>query len=177
MSCQSVCADLPPPPAPPPAADDPLQLLADVLGCSRTPSADNSPALQKREDYSSPHKRGPAMWGSQDEGVIPYCPSSFLPRGQMSDYGSLGGGASSRASTGQRGPGAVRRRDERDKRPSGPRHTWLFAALISLRIWYGLSNMFNTNNIHSKSRLQCFHLFYVARGRLWTCQTNVLTMA
>ncbi|XP_036817357.1 roundabout homolog 2 isoform X2 [Oncorhynchus mykiss] len=109
---QAVCADLPPPPAPPPAADDPLQLLADVLGCSRTPSADNSPALQKREDYSSPHKRGPAMWGSQDEGVIPYCPSSFLPRGQMSDYGSLGGGASSRASTGQRGPGAVRRRDE-----------------------------------------------------------------
>uniref|UniRef100_A0A8C8EWY9 Uncharacterized protein n=1 Tax=Oncorhynchus tshawytscha TaxID=74940 RepID=A0A8C8EWY9_ONCTS len=112
MSCQSVCADLPPPPAPPPAADDPLQLLADVLGCSRTPSADNSPALQRREDYSSPHKRGPAMWGSRDEGVIPYCPSSFLPRGQMSDYGSLGGGASSRASTGQRGPGAVRRRDE-----------------------------------------------------------------
>ncbi|XP_024301015.2 roundabout homolog 2 isoform X2 [Oncorhynchus tshawytscha] len=109
---QAVCADLPPPPAPPPAADDPLQLLADVLGCSRTPSADNSPALQRREDYSSPHKRGPAMWGSRDEGVIPYCPSSFLPRGQMSDYGSLGGGASSRASTGQRGPGAVRRRDE-----------------------------------------------------------------
>uniref|UniRef100_A0A8C8G108 Roundabout homolog 2-like n=1 Tax=Oncorhynchus tshawytscha TaxID=74940 RepID=A0A8C8G108_ONCTS len=112
MSCQSVCADLPPPPAPPPAADDPLQLLADVLGCSRTPSADNSPALQRREDYSSPHKRGDCILSSADEGVIPYCPSSFLPRGQMSDYGSLGGGASSRASTGQRGPGAVRRRDE-----------------------------------------------------------------
>uniref|UniRef100_A0A4W5QRD3 Roundabout, axon guidance receptor, homolog 3 (Drosophila) n=1 Tax=Hucho hucho TaxID=62062 RepID=A0A4W5QRD3_9TELE len=62
--CQSVCADLPPPPGPPPAADDPLQLLADVLGCSQTPSADNSPALQRRGDYSSPHKRGPAMWGS-----------------------------------------------------------------------------------------------------------------
>uniref|UniRef100_A0A8C8EWX6 Roundabout, axon guidance receptor, homolog 3 (Drosophila) n=1 Tax=Oncorhynchus tshawytscha TaxID=74940 RepID=A0A8C8EWX6_ONCTS len=62
---ERICADLPPPPAPPPAADDPLQLLADVLGCSRTPSADNSPALQRREDYSSPHKRGPAMWGSR----------------------------------------------------------------------------------------------------------------
>ncbi|XP_041734387.1 roundabout homolog 2 isoform X3 [Coregonus clupeaformis] len=105
-------ADLPPPPAPPPAADNPLQLLADVLGCSRTPSADNSPALQRRGDYSSPQKRGPAMWGSQDEGVIPYCPSSFLPRGQMSGYGSLGGGASSRVSTGQREPGAARSRDE-----------------------------------------------------------------
>ncbi|XP_038817142.1 roundabout homolog 2-like isoform X3 [Salvelinus namaycush] len=109
---QAVCADLPPPPAPPPAADDPMQLLVDVLGCSRTPSAENSPALQRRGDYSSPQKRGPAMRGSQDEGVIPYCPSSFLPRGQMSCYGSLGGGASSRASTGQRGPGVAQRRDE-----------------------------------------------------------------
>ncbi|KAM9442509.1 roundabout homolog 2-like isoform 1-T1 [Salvelinus alpinus] len=109
---QAVCAGLPPPPAPPPAADDPMQLLVDVLGCSRTPSAENSPALQRRGDYSSPQKRGPAMRGSQDEGVIPYCPSSFLPRGQMSCYGSLGGGASSRASTGQRGPGVAQRRDE-----------------------------------------------------------------
>ncbi|CAB1349024.1 unnamed protein product, partial [Coregonus sp. 'balchen'] len=99
---QAVCVDLPPPPAPPPAADNPLQLLADVLGCSRTP---------------------------------------FLPRGQMSGYGSLGGGASSRVSTGQREPGAARSRDERAKRPSGPRHTWLSAALIVLLIWSGLSNM------------------------------------
>ncbi|XP_014018462.2 roundabout homolog 2 isoform X3 [Salmo salar] len=98
--------------APPPAADDPMQLLVDVLGCSQTSSAENSPALQRRGDYSSPQKRGPAMRGSQDEGVIPYYPSSFLPRGQMSGYGSLGGGASSRASTGQRGPGVAQRRDE-----------------------------------------------------------------
>uniref|UniRef100_A0A674BEX9 Roundabout homolog 2-like n=1 Tax=Salmo trutta TaxID=8032 RepID=A0A674BEX9_SALTR len=112
MSCQSVCADLPPPPAPPPAADNPMQLLVDVLGCSQTPSAENPPALQRRVDYSSPQKRGPAMRGSQDEGVIPYYPSSFLPRGQISGYGSLGGGASSRASTGQRGPGVAQRRDE-----------------------------------------------------------------
>lgn len=109
---QAVCADLPPLPAPPPAADDPMQLLVDVLGCSQTSSAENSPALQRRGDYSSPQKRGPAMRGSQDEGVIPYYPSSFLPRGQMSGYGSLGGGASSRASTGQRGPGVAQRRDE-----------------------------------------------------------------
>uniref|UniRef100_A0A674BDX1 Roundabout homolog 2-like n=1 Tax=Salmo trutta TaxID=8032 RepID=A0A674BDX1_SALTR len=109
MSCQSVCADLPPPPAPPPAADNPMQLLVDVLGCSQTPSAENPPALQRRVDYSSPQKRGPAM---RDEGVIPYYPSSFLPRGQISGYGSLGGGASSRASTGQRGPGVAQRRDE-----------------------------------------------------------------
>ncbi|XP_041728541.2 roundabout homolog 2 isoform X2 [Coregonus clupeaformis] len=108
---QAVCADLPPPLTPPPAADDPMQLLSDVLGCSRTPSADNSPALQRRGDYSSPQKRGPAMRGSQGEGVIPYCPSSFLPRGQMSGYGSLSGGASSQASTVQRGPGVARRRD------------------------------------------------------------------
>uniref|UniRef100_A0A8C7UGH5 Uncharacterized protein n=1 Tax=Oncorhynchus mykiss TaxID=8022 RepID=A0A8C7UGH5_ONCMY len=112
MSCQSVCTELPPPPAPPPAADDPMQLLVDVLGCSRRPSAENLPAIQRRGDYSSPQKRGPAMRGSQDEGVIPYCQSSFLPRGQMSGYGSLGGVASSRASTGQRGPGVAQRRDE-----------------------------------------------------------------
>ncbi|XP_031646760.1 roundabout homolog 2 isoform X1 [Oncorhynchus kisutch] len=105
-------AELPPPPAPPPAADDPMQLLVDVLGCSRRPSAENSPALQRRGDYSSPQKRGPAMRGSQDEGVILYCQSSFLPRGQMSGYSSLGGVASSRASTGQRGPGVAQRRDE-----------------------------------------------------------------
>uniref|UniRef100_A0A8C7HDI3 Roundabout homolog 2 n=1 Tax=Oncorhynchus kisutch TaxID=8019 RepID=A0A8C7HDI3_ONCKI len=109
MSCQSVCTELPPPPAPPPAADDPMQLLVDVLGCSRRPSAENSPALQRRGDYSSPQKRGPAM---RDEGVILYCQSSFLPRGQMSGYSSLGGVASSRASTGQRGPGVAQRRDE-----------------------------------------------------------------
>lgn len=30
---------------------------------------------------------------------------------------------------------------QRDKRPSGPRDTWLSAALISLPVWDGLSNM------------------------------------
>ncbi|KAL0973252.1 hypothetical protein UPYG_G00201040 [Umbra pygmaea] len=105
-------ADLPPPPAPPPATDDPMQLLADVMDCSHSPLSGSSPARQKRADSSSPQKKWPAAWGSQDEGVIPYCPSSFLPQGQMSGYGGLGGGASFRDSPGQRGPGAARRKDE-----------------------------------------------------------------
>ncbi|XP_019907395.2 roundabout homolog 2 isoform X2 [Esox lucius] len=108
---QAAVNDLPPPPTPPPGVDDPMHLLSDVLSCSRTPSSGNSPALQRRGD-SSPQKRGTAMWGSQDEGVIPYCPSSFLPQGQMSGCGGLGGVASLQDPTGQRGPAAAQRREE-----------------------------------------------------------------
>ncbi|XP_078140205.1 roundabout homolog 2 [Centroberyx gerrardi] len=108
-------ADLPPPPAPPPANDS-LQLLADVLSCSRTDSerreGSDSPTLQRRGEHFSPQRRGPTNWLSEDENVIPYGQSSFLPKVQMSGYGSLGGGVFPRASTGPRGPAAGRRRDE-----------------------------------------------------------------
>lgn len=101
-------AELPPPPAPPPS-DDSLQLLADVLSRSRTDSerkeGNDSPTLQKRGEHFSPQRRGPSKWSSQDENVIPYGQSSFLPKVQMSGYGSLGG-VFSRPST------ASRRRDE-----------------------------------------------------------------
>ncbi|XP_049926391.1 roundabout homolog 2 isoform X3 [Epinephelus moara] len=102
-------AELPPPPAPPPA-DDSLQLLADVLSRSRTDAerkeGSDSPTLQKRGEHFSPQRKGTTKWLSQDENVIPYGQSSFLPQVQMSGYGSLGGGVLSRPST------AGRRRDE-----------------------------------------------------------------
>ncbi|KAL7401201.1 hypothetical protein ABVT39_024793 [Epinephelus coioides] len=102
-------AELPPPPAPPPA-DDSLQLLADVLSRSRTDAerkeGSNSPTLQRRGEHFSPQRKGTTKWLSQDENVIPYGQSSFLPQVQMSGYGSLGGGVLSRPST------AGRRRDE-----------------------------------------------------------------
>uniref|UniRef100_UPI0037E7637F roundabout homolog 2 n=1 Tax=Semicossyphus pulcher TaxID=241346 RepID=UPI0037E7637F len=101
--------ELPPPPAPPPA-DDSLKLLADVLSRSRTDGerkeGSDSPTLQKRGEHFSPQRRGPTKWLSDDENVIPYGQSSFLPNVQMSGYGSLGGGVFSRPST------AGRRRDE-----------------------------------------------------------------
>ncbi|XP_040902097.1 roundabout homolog 2 [Toxotes jaculatrix] len=102
-------AELPPPPAPPPT-DDSLQLLADVLSRSRTDGerkeGSHSPTLSKRGEHFSPQRRGPAKWLSEDENVIPYGQSSFLPKVQMSGYGSLGGGVFPRPST------AGRRRDE-----------------------------------------------------------------
>ncbi|CAJ1065252.1 roundabout homolog 2 isoform X1 [Xyrichtys novacula] len=101
--------ELPPPPAPPPA-DDSLKLLAEVLSRSRTDSekkdGSDSPTLQRKGEHFSPQRRGPTKWLSEDENVIPYGQSSFLPSDQMSGYGSLGGGVFSRPST------AGRRRDE-----------------------------------------------------------------
>ncbi|XP_049926399.1 roundabout homolog 2 isoform X4 [Epinephelus moara] len=96
--------------AAPPPADDSLQLLADVLSRSRTDAerkeGSDSPTLQKRGEHFSPQRKGTTKWLSQDENVIPYGQSSFLPQVQMSGYGSLGGGVLSRPST------AGRRRDE-----------------------------------------------------------------
>ncbi|KAL7401203.1 hypothetical protein ABVT39_024793 [Epinephelus coioides] len=96
--------------AAPPPADDSLQLLADVLSRSRTDAerkeGSNSPTLQRRGEHFSPQRKGTTKWLSQDENVIPYGQSSFLPQVQMSGYGSLGGGVLSRPST------AGRRRDE-----------------------------------------------------------------
>ncbi|XP_056157846.1 roundabout homolog 2-like, partial [Lampris incognitus] len=87
-------ADLPPPPAPPPA-NDAVQLLVEVLGCNRTagerPEGSQSPTVQKRGEYPSPHKRGASKWLPQDENVIPYGQSGFLPKVQVSGFGSLGG--------------------------------------------------------------------------------------
>lgn len=100
-------AGLLPHPAPPPDEDS-LKLLADVLGHSRTDSSDRRDGsdlstLQKRAGHLSPSQRGPAKWSSQDENVNPYAQSSFLPRVQMSGYGSLGGPVLPRPSTtGQR---------------------------------------------------------------------------
>ncbi|XP_020510299.2 roundabout homolog 2 isoform X2 [Labrus bergylta] len=89
-------------PAPPPT-DDSLKLLVDVLSRSRTDSerkeGSDSPSLQRRGEHFSPQRRGPTKWLSEDENVIPYGQSSFLPNVQMSDYGSLGGGTFSRPST------------------------------------------------------------------------------
>ncbi|KAM6988285.1 LOW QUALITY PROTEIN: roundabout homolog 2 [Tautogolabrus adspersus] len=94
--------ELPPPPAPPPT-DDSLKLLVDVLSRSRTDSerkeGSDSPSLQRRGEHFSPQRRGPTKWLSEDENVIPYGQSSFLPNVQMSGYGSLGGGTFSRPST------------------------------------------------------------------------------
>ncbi|XP_029302906.1 roundabout homolog 2 isoform X2 [Cottoperca gobio] len=104
----NIQAELPLPPAPPPT-DDSLQLFADVLSRSRTDAekkeGSDSPTLQTREHFS-PQKRGATKWLLQDENVIPYGQSSFVPQVQMSGYGSLGGGVLSRPST------AGRRRDE-----------------------------------------------------------------
>ncbi|XP_047450926.1 roundabout homolog 2 isoform X1 [Mugil cephalus] len=98
-------AELPPPPAPPPT-DDSLQLLADVLSRGERKEGSDSPVLQRKGGHFSPQRRGPTKWLSQDENVIPYGQSNFLPKVQMSGYGSLGGGVVPRPST------AGQRRDE-----------------------------------------------------------------
>ncbi|XP_062242807.1 roundabout homolog 2-like isoform X1 [Platichthys flesus] len=98
---------LPPPPAPPPT-DDSLQLLTEVLSRGRTDTerkvAGDSPTLPRRAEQFSPPRRGPTHCLSQDENLIPYGQSSFLPKVQMSGYGSLGGGVLPRPS-----PGPIRR--------------------------------------------------------------------
>ncbi|KAI9538797.1 hypothetical protein NQZ68_012452 [Dissostichus eleginoides] len=102
-------AELPAPPAPPPT-DDSLQLFADVLGRSRTDAekeeGSDSPTLQRRGEHFSPQRRGATKWSPQEENVIPYGQSGFVPQVQMSGYGSLGGGVLSRPYT------AGRKRDE-----------------------------------------------------------------
>ncbi|XP_035011185.1 roundabout homolog 2 isoform X6 [Hippoglossus stenolepis] len=76
--------------------DDSLQLLAEVLSRGRTDTerkvASDSPTLQRRGEQFSPQRRGPTHCLSQDENLIPYGQSGFLPKVQMSGYGSLGGG-------------------------------------------------------------------------------------
>ncbi|TNN01716.1 hypothetical protein fugu_011098 [Takifugu bimaculatus] len=93
--------ELPPPPAPPPA-DNSLHLLADVLSSSRVESnrkeGSDSPTLSRRDAHLSPQRRGPAKWSSQDEAIIPYGQSNFLPKLPMPGYGSLGGKACPRRS-------------------------------------------------------------------------------
>ncbi|XP_053279284.1 roundabout homolog 2 [Pleuronectes platessa] len=100
---------LPPPPAPPPT-DDSLQLLAEVLSRGRTDTerkvAGDSPTPPRRAEQFSPPRRGPTHCLSQDENLIPYGQSSFLPKVQMSGYGSLSGGVLPRPSA------AACRRDE-----------------------------------------------------------------
>ncbi|KAL3057510.1 hypothetical protein OYC64_007888 [Pagothenia borchgrevinki] len=102
-------AELPTPPAPPPT-DDSLQLFADVLGRSRTDAekeeGSDSPTLQRKGEHFSPQRRGATKWSPQEENVIPYGQSGFVPQVQMSGYGSLGGGVLSRPYT------AGRKRDE-----------------------------------------------------------------
>ncbi|XP_026219605.1 ig1_Robo domain-containing protein [Anabas testudineus] len=86
-------AGLPPPPAPPPP-DTSLQLLADVLSHSRTDSEEkegSDSTLPKRGEHLSSQRRGPTKWLSQNENVIPYGQSGFLPKVQMPGSGSLGG--------------------------------------------------------------------------------------
>ncbi|KAK5868780.1 hypothetical protein PBY51_009761 [Eleginops maclovinus] len=96
--------------AAPPPTDDSLQLFADVMGRSRTEAqkkeGSDSPSLQSRGELFSPQRRGATKWSPQDENVIPYGQSSFVPQVQMSGYGSLDGGVLSRPST------AGRKRDE-----------------------------------------------------------------
>lgn len=100
-------AGLPPLPAPPPTEDS-LKLLADVLGHSRTDSHERSDvsSLQRRAGYLSPQRARPTKWALQDENVDPYAQSNFVPKVQMSGYGSLGGAVLPRPST------TGRRRDE-----------------------------------------------------------------
>ncbi|XP_047450928.1 roundabout homolog 2 isoform X3 [Mugil cephalus] len=90
----------------PSEADDSLQLLADVLSRGERKEGSDSPVLQRKGGHFSPQRRGPTKWLSQDENVIPYGQSNFLPKVQMSGYGSLGGGVVPRPST------AGQRRDE-----------------------------------------------------------------
>ncbi|XP_034053795.1 roundabout homolog 2 isoform X1 [Gymnodraco acuticeps] len=92
-------AELPAPPAPPPT-DDSLQPDAEKEEGS------DSPTLQRRGEHFSPQRRGATKWSPQEENVIPYGQSGFVPQVQMSGYGSLGGGVLSRPYT------AGRKRDE-----------------------------------------------------------------
>ncbi|XP_072320310.1 roundabout homolog 2 [Eucyclogobius newberryi] len=96
-------AGLPPLPAPSPTEDS-IKLLADVLGHSRTDSrewrdASDPSSLQRRAGHFSPPRTRPTKWTLQDENVNPYAQSTFLPKVQISGYGSLGGAVLPRPST------------------------------------------------------------------------------
>ncbi|KAK7905187.1 hypothetical protein WMY93_017794 [Mugilogobius chulae] len=83
---------------------DSLKLLADVLGHSRTDSSERRDgsdlsSLQRRAGHFSPQRARPTKWTLQDENVNPYAQSTFLPKVQISGYGSLGGAVLPRPST------------------------------------------------------------------------------
>ncbi|CAG6001558.1 unnamed protein product [Menidia menidia] len=102
-------AGLPPPPAPP-STDGSLQLLADVLGHSRTDSerkeGSDLPTLPKRGGLLSPQREGSTKWLPQDENVSQHSQASIMPKDQKTGYGSLGGKVFPRSSA------AGRRKDE-----------------------------------------------------------------
>ncbi|KAJ8267099.1 hypothetical protein GJAV_G00138380 [Gymnothorax javanicus] len=102
--------DLPPPPEPPP--EDELLRPLDCGQSSLDREGNAVSSMDRGGEHSTPHRKGGAQRRKEDEDIIPYSKPSFLGRGQVSSNCSTTGSSSSRGSTGSRGPGTGRKRNE-----------------------------------------------------------------
>uniref|UniRef100_A0A9J8B5G5 Roundabout, axon guidance receptor, homolog 3 (Drosophila) n=1 Tax=Cyprinus carpio carpio TaxID=630221 RepID=A0A9J8B5G5_CYPCA len=107
---------LPPPPEPPPEDEvDCGQVEGFECGQTSLERAGSSHSSMERREQSTPNRKNSSHRRIDDD-LIPYNKPNFLSRGQMSNNCSTTGSSSSRGSTGSRGHGTGKKRN--DVRPS-----------------------------------------------------------
>uniref|UniRef100_A0A671NAB9 Roundabout homolog 2-like n=1 Tax=Sinocyclocheilus anshuiensis TaxID=1608454 RepID=A0A671NAB9_9TELE len=113
--------DLPPPPEPPPEAEvDCAQVGGFECGQTSLERVGSSHSSMERREQSTPNRKNSShrqtmvlfMWLTAEDDLIPYNKPNFLSRGQMSSNCSTTGSSSSRGSTGSRGHGTGRKRND-----------------------------------------------------------------
>ncbi|XP_016345955.1 roundabout homolog 2-like [Sinocyclocheilus anshuiensis] len=106
--------DLPPPPEPPPEAEvDCAQVGGFECGQTSLERVGSSHSSMERREQSTPNRKNSSHRRlTAEDDLIPYNKPNFLSRGQMSSNCSTTGSSSSRGSTGSRGHGTGRKRND-----------------------------------------------------------------
>ncbi|KTG42229.1 hypothetical protein cypCar_00005338 [Cyprinus carpio] len=106
--------DLPPPPEPPPEDEvDCAQLGGFECGQTSLERVGSSHSSMERREQSTPNRKNSSHRRiDAEDDLIPYNKPNFLSRGQMSSNCSTTGSSSSRGSTGSRGHGTGRKRND-----------------------------------------------------------------
>uniref|UniRef100_A0A8C1WWQ4 Roundabout, axon guidance receptor, homolog 3 (Drosophila) n=1 Tax=Cyprinus carpio TaxID=7962 RepID=A0A8C1WWQ4_CYPCA len=106
--------DLPPPPEPPPEDEvDCAQLGGFECGQTSLERVGSSHSSIERREQSTPNRKNSSHRRiDAEDDLIPYNKPNFLSRGQMSSNCSTTGSSSSRGSTGSRGHGTGRKRND-----------------------------------------------------------------
>uniref|UniRef100_A0A8C1VIY0 Roundabout, axon guidance receptor, homolog 3 (Drosophila) n=1 Tax=Cyprinus carpio TaxID=7962 RepID=A0A8C1VIY0_CYPCA len=103
---------LPPPPEPPPEDEvDCAQVGGFECGQTSLERAGSSHSSMERREQSTPNRKNSSHRRIDDD-LIPYNKPNFLSRGQMSNNCSTTGSSSSRGSTGSRGHGTGKKRND-----------------------------------------------------------------
>lgn len=107
-------SDLPPPPEPPPEDEvDCAQVGGFECGQTSLERVGSSHSSMERREQSTPNRKNSSHRRiDAEDDLIPYNKPNFLSRGQMSNNCSTTGSSSSRGSTGSRGHGTGKKRND-----------------------------------------------------------------